>query len=78
MKRILLIIVLFLGIYLFAQKSNYDYTVTIKVEGKSLEESIRIKNELIKYCEKNNISIEDYSKKEFNEIQKSRNLKIFR
>ena len=78
MKRILLIIVLFLGIYLFAQKSNYDYTVTIKVEGKSLEESIRIKNELIKYCEKNNISIEDYSKKEFNEIQKSRSLKIFR
>jgi hypothetical protein len=45
------------------QKSNYDYILTIKVEDKSLEESMRIKDELFKYARKNKISIEQYAKK---------------
>ena len=61
-----------------AQKSNYDYTLTIKVEGKSLDDSMRIKDELTKYCQKNGLAIEDYSKKEFEQIQKSRSMKAFK
>ena len=67
----LLIFWLSLVVFVFAQKSNYDYTLTIKVEGKSLEESMKIKDELTRYCQKNNISIDTYAKKEFEEIQRS-------
>jgi hypothetical protein len=72
---ILLTIFLVWTVALYAQ--SYDYSITIKVEGKTLEQSMKIKQELTEYCKKNGISIEDYSKKEFDSIQKSRNIKKF-
>jgi hypothetical protein len=77
MKKLLAILLIVVCSFTF-QKSNYDYTLTIKVEGKSLEDSMRIKDELTKYCEKNRLAIEDYSKKEFEQIQKSRSMKAFK
>ena len=77
MKKIYFIILILLCSFTF-QKSSYDYTLTIKVEGKSLDESMRIKKELYEYAQKNGIAIEDYSKKEFEQIQKSRSTKAFK
>lgn len=75
---LLFIIVLFSFVFISAQKFNYDYTLTIKVEGKSLEESLRIKDELFKYAEKNKISIEQYSVKEFDNLQKFKSMKTIK
>jgi hypothetical protein len=74
MRKILAVALLVVCSFTF-QKSNYDYTLTIKVEGKSLEESMRIKDELIKYCEKNKLAIEQYAKKEFEMLQYEKSIK---
>ena len=71
----ILIIILFSFMFVLAQKSNYDFTLTIKVEGKSLDESMRIKKELFEYAEKNKLAIEQYAKKEFEMLQYEKSIK---
>ena len=77
MKKVIIFFILFFAffIWLFAQKYNYDYAIMIKVEGKSLEEGVRIKQELYDYAEKNKLAIEQYSKKEFEQLQYEKSIK---
>lgn len=69
MRKILfLLIFLLFFVWLFAQTGKYDYTIVIKVEGKSIEDAMRIKDELYMYAEKNRLAIETYSKKDYKEL----------